>query len=80
MDARFARFFSKGSVVRGQLVYQSYRRLRLSYSVSDLEVSSSDQGALSERLRLPASTEIDVNEARGNEGRLPFIYKARFRA
>jgi hypothetical protein len=79
IDARFARFFSKKSVANGQLVHRPYRALRLSYSVSDLEVSSSDEAALPERLRLPASTEIDVGEARGSDARLPFIYKARFR-
>lgn len=64
---------------RGRLVHRPYRGLRLSYAVSDLEVASSDQVGLPERLRLPASTEIEVKEARDSDGRLPFIYKARFR-
>jgi hypothetical protein len=80
IDPEFIKFFTASSVKKGKLFHQEYRRLRLKTRLPRKEVGSLKQLELSERLSLPRSTEVEIDEKLESSDEFAFIYRAKYRA
>src|SRR5262249_32876866 len=80
VDPEFRQFFTKKSLMHGQLLHQQYRSVKSVIRVPRKEVGFVEPADLFSRLDTPANTEIVIDEEMEAADKFAFIYRARYRA
>lgn len=80
IDPEFRKFFTKKSLVHGQLLHQQYRSIRTVIRVPLKEVGSVEPDEMLTRLDTAPNVEIVVDEGFEAEDKFAFIYRAKYRA
>ncbi len=80
VDPEFRQFFTKKSLVHGQLLHQQYRSVKTVIRVPRKEVGFVEPADMLTRLETPANAEIVIDEEMEAEDKFAFIYRAKYRA
>jgi hypothetical protein len=79
IDPEFRRFFTKKSLMHGQLLHQQYRSMKTVIRVPRKEAGFVEPAEILTRLETPANVEIVIDEELEAEDKFAFIYRAKYR-
>jgi hypothetical protein len=80
IDPEFRQFFTKKSLMNGQLLHQQYRSVKTVVRVPRKEVGFMEPAEMLKRLDTPANVEIVIDEELEAKDKFAFIYRAKYRA
>ncbi|GEM_PF-1294583 len=80
VDPEFRQFFTKKSLMGGQLLHQQYQSVKTVVRVPRKEVGFVEPADMLSRFETPANTEIVIDEELEAEDKFAFIYRAKYRA
>jgi hypothetical protein len=80
VDPEFRRFFTSQSLAKGGLLHQEYRSIRTVTRLPRKEVGGTEPQQLIDRLDLPETAELMIDENLEEKDIFAFIYRAKYRA